>query len=351
MDQFITIESHREPWNKGKLVGQKAPFKLKEIWAIRVRPQLSSFSRNRHGRFRESGVFRHVFENVLRRCMSEGLVGGEGFAVDASVVKADASRARRIPGGEMIDWLEADGSTRAVKEYLDALEENGAPETTPKLLSLTDPAARWTAAPGGPAFFGYSINYLIDLDAAVIVDVEATPAFRTEEVNATRTMIERVEERFEMKPARLVGDAAYGAAPMLNWLVHEKQIEPHVPVLDKTQRDDGTLSRSDFIFDEPHDRYICPKGKYLHTTGRTTVDDTILYRSKNLECASCPLKSQCCPNTPNRKIARSLYETARDVTRAVVCRRLGENRRTIADFALTDMLRRSNRYCRFVGPS
>jgi Transposase DDE domain len=100
-------------------------------------------------------------------------------------------------------------------------------------------------------------------------------------------------------------------------LVHEKQIEPHVPVLDKTQRDDGTLSRSDFIFDEQHDRYICPKGKYLHTTGRTTVDDTILYRSKNLECASCPLKSQCCPNTPNRKIARSLYETARDVTRAV----------------------------------
>jgi hypothetical protein len=187
MDQFITIESHREPWNKGKLVGQKAPFKLKEIWAIRVRPQLSSFSKNRHGRFRESGVFRHVFENVLRRCMSEGLVGGEGFAVDASVVKADASRARRIPGGEMIDWLEADGSTRAVKEYLDALEENGAPETTPKLLSLTDPAARWTAAPGGPAFFGYSINYLIDLDAAVIVDVEATPALRTEEVNATRT--------------------------------------------------------------------------------------------------------------------------------------------------------------------
>jgi hypothetical protein len=119
-------------------------------------PDHSSFSKNRHGRFRESGVFRHVFENVLRRCMSEGLVGGEGFAVDASVVKADASRGRRIPGGEMIDWLEPDGSTRAVKEYLDALDENGPTETTPKLLSLTDPAARWTAAPGGPPFFGIS---------------------------------------------------------------------------------------------------------------------------------------------------------------------------------------------------
>jgi hypothetical protein len=130
--------------------------------------------------------------------------------------------------------------------------------------------------------------------------------------NAAQEQLFYSFQRFAMKPQRLVGDAAYGAAAMLNWLVHERQIEPHVPVLDKTQRDDGTLSCADFIFDEQHDRYICPSGKYLHTTGRTTVDDTRLYRSKNLECASCPLKSQCCPNTPNRKIARSIYETARD---------------------------------------
>jgi transposase len=91
-------------------------------------PDHSTFSKNRHGRFRDSEALRHVFESVLRRCMSEGLVEGEGFAVDASVVKADANRARGVPGTEVIDWRQGDGPSRAVQEYLSALEEaNPAP--------------------------------------------------------------------------------------------------------------------------------------------------------------------------------------------------------------------------------
>jgi hypothetical protein len=99
---------------------------------------------------------------------------------------------------------------------------------------------------GGPAFYAYSTNYLVDVQAGIIVDVEATPTLRTDEVNSARTMLERVEERFDPKPARLIGDMAYGAAPMLGWLVEEKQIAPHIPVWDRTQRDDATLSSSDF---------------------------------------------------------------------------------------------------------
>ena len=85
-------------------------------------PDHSTFSKNRHGRFRDSDTLRHVFESVLRRCMSEGLIGGEGFAVDASVIKADASRARGIDGHEGIDRSQGEASSRAVREYLDALE-------------------------------------------------------------------------------------------------------------------------------------------------------------------------------------------------------------------------------------
>src|SRR6266542_2823644 len=155
-------------------------------------PDHSTFSKNRHGRFRESEAFRHVFETVLRRCMTEGLVGGEGFAIDASVVRADANRARGVPGGEAAEWQSDEISSRAVREYIDALEVANPPEVPPKSVSLTDPAARYTAAPGGPAFYAYSTNYLVDVDAGIIVDVEATPAFRTDEVNATRTMIDRV---------------------------------------------------------------------------------------------------------------------------------------------------------------
>jgi hypothetical protein len=234
-------------------------------------------------------------------------------------VRADASRARRVSGEEFpYGDLDPERATRAVREYLEALDEATSGESTArKSVSLTDPAASWTAAPGGPAFFAYSTNYLVDVKAGIVLDVEATPAHRTKEVDATKKMIERVEERFDVKPKHLIGDMAYGAAPLLGWLVEDKQIQPHVPVWDKAERQDGTLSRSDFQFDGESDRYTCPAGKHLHTTGRPTSDGTILYRSKNLECASCPLKPQCCPNTPQRKIARSIHEASRDVARTL----------------------------------
>lgn len=280
-------------------------------------PDHSSFCKNRHGRFRESGTFRHVFESVIERCITEGLIRGEGFAVDASVVRADANRSRGIAGNEPIDWNNSKLSTRAVREYLFALDASDAPDKAPKSISLSDPAARWTAAPGGPAFFAYSTNYLIDLDAGIIVDVEATPAYRTDEVNAAQTMIERVEERFDMKPQRLVADTAYGIGPLLGWLVEEKHIAPHVPVWDKSERQDGTFSRSDFIFDADHNRYQCPGGKYLRPAWRSQQKNPFRYRASLYDCQECPLKTKCCPNTPIRKIDRSPFEAARDVARKI----------------------------------
>ena len=83
----------------------------------------------------------------------------------------------------------------------------------------------------------------------MIVDVEASRAIRQAEIGAAKTMIDRTEERFGLKPERLAADTAYGAAPMLNWLVEEKGIAPHIPVFDRSKRDDGTFSRSDFRYD------------------------------------------------------------------------------------------------------
>jgi transposase len=169
-------------------------------------PDHSTFSKNRHGRFRESEAFRHVFESVVERCMKEGLVDGEGFAVDASVIKADANRRRSTAREETEDLRDPRHATRAVREYLTALDEQGESGTAPASILPTDPAARWTAV-GGPAFYAYSTNYSVDVEAGIIVDVEAMPAHKTDEIKATRTMIERVEERFDLKPARLIGDS------------------------------------------------------------------------------------------------------------------------------------------------
>lgn len=230
-------------------------------------PDHSTFSKNRHGRFRDNDALRFVFEQVLARCLSEGLVGGEGFATDASVIKADASLQRGMPGAE-VHWDKTTPLTRPVREYLEALDVAEEERTPPKNVSLTDPASQWAAAPGGPAFFAYSTNCLIDTKAGAIVDVEASPAHRTAEVNAMRTMLERTEACIGMKPERLIGDTAYGSATMLEWLVEQQGIEPHVPVWDKSERSDGAFSRSEFAWNEQDNAYGCPGGKELRSNWR-----------------------------------------------------------------------------------
>lgn len=281
-------------------------------------PDHSTFSKNRHGRFRHSDLLRRLFETVLRRCINEGLVGGEGFAVDASLIKADANRQKGIEGEK---GLPPEAAGRAVKEYLAVLDDaafGAASEVTPKFISPADPAARWTGAHGGQAFFAYSTNYLIDVDNAIIVDVEATTAIRQAEVLAARRMIERSMERFDLYPARLIGDSAYGSADMLAWLVHKHGIEPHVTVFDKSARKDGTFSRDDFNYDHEQDIYLCPGGKTLTTTGTLVNDNaTMLYRASKHDCVGCPLKSRCCPNSPARKVPRSIHEGARDMAREI----------------------------------
>ena len=176
-------------------------------------PDHSTFSKNRHGRFRDSDTLRFVFEQVLERCVREGLVGGEGFAIDASLVKADANRQRGVPGATA-DWSNRQSISRPVREYLAALDQSEVEKSTPKNISLTDPAAQWSAA-WGPAFYAYSANYLIDIAAGIVVDVEATPAHKADEINATNKMLERVEDRFDLKPDRLIGDTNYGTAAIL----------------------------------------------------------------------------------------------------------------------------------------
>src|ERR1700694_1830622 len=231
-------------------------------------PDHSAFSRVRNERFREGDVFRRVSERVVEACIAAGLVGGEGFAVDASLIQADANKQRSIAGPDWHKDRNPKSASRAVKEYLATLDDTAwgaASEVVPKFVSPSDPAAQWTGAHKGPAFFAYSDNYLIDVKFGVIVDVEASRAIRQAEVGAAKTMIERTEECFGIKPERLAADTAYGSAANLNWVVNEKKIAPHIPVIDKSKREDGTFSRDDFTFDKEHDIYTCHAGKLLTT--------------------------------------------------------------------------------------
>ena len=280
-------------------------------------PHHSTFSENRLGRFRESDLLRHIFERVVWTAMAMGLVKGEGFAVDASVLEANASRYHGKAPDEL-DWTDKQRQTRAVAEYLAALDETAEPNPdrkAPKVISPSDPSSAWTAKANKRVQFGYGLNYLIDIDEAIIVDVEATPARTYDEVEATKTMIDRTEQCFDLKPKRLAADTAYGTGKFLGWLVKDKKITPHIPVRDKSDRDDGTFSRSDFRWDKRGGHYICPNGKVLRTSGTIHGGRTLLYRASKLDCDVCLLKAKCCPKEPARKIPRDLHEDARDVAR------------------------------------
>jgi transposase len=294
-------------------------------------PDHSVFCRARHERFRESDALRRVFECVVATCIAAGLVGGEAFSVDASLIKADVDKKKRVPGDQPIGWPKVEEASHAVREYLAALDaanrdeesnggdngdtSGGSRRKPPKEVSLTDPQAAWVTRPGINPFFAYDVNYLIDNKFGIIVDAEGTRANRIVEIAVTQTMVDRVERRFDLRPQRLAGDTVYGVARLLKWLV-DRKITPHVPVWDKSGRTDGKFSRADFVFDRERNVYVCPAGKLLTNNGLIDQGRILPYRASMYDCARCELKPRC--TTANaRKVSRDIDEDVRDHVRAL----------------------------------
>ncbi len=210
-------------------------------------------------------------------------------------------------------------------ETLDEEAFGAATPVQPKFTSHSDPASQWTAAHKGPAYFAYSANYMIDTDNAVILDVEASRSVRQAEVGAAGTMIDRITNSFNLHPERLIADTVYGSALMLNWLVEQRGIAPHIPVIDNSGRKDGTFERSDFTYDPADDAYTCLGCKKLRQfrccykvpRSGANKDGTMRYRARKTDCDTCGLKTVCTPKEPQRKILRSIYEPSRDVARNI----------------------------------
>ena len=293
-------------------------------------PDHSVFCRARHERFRESDALRRVFEGVVAMCIAAGFVGGEAFSVDASLIKADVDKMKRVPGDYPIAWPKI---SHAVREYLAALDVarndekgdggdgggssggSGSRSKPPKEVSLTDPQASWVTRPGVNPFFAYDANYLIDNKAGIIIDAEGTRANRTVEIAVTQTMMDRVSRRFDLRPQRLAGDTAYGAVRLLKWLV-DRNIAPHIPVWDKSVRPDGTFSRADFVFDPARNIYTCPGGAELTSTGNIDQGHIVHYRASKNDCSICSLKPKC-TTAVMRKVTRDLDEDVRDHVRTL----------------------------------
>ncbi|WP_321364914.1 IS1182 family transposase [uncultured Celeribacter sp.] len=289
-------------------------------------PDHSTFSRYRHGKFRDSDLLRQVFEATVERCLREDLVSGDGFAVDASLIPADANKTRSIAAGDWNADVARKAGNRAAQEYLETLDNaafGAASPVQPKFVAKSDPAAQWTRADESRPYFAYATNYLIDTKSSVIMDVEATRAIRQAEVGASRTMLDRTEKRFGIRPDWIAADTAYGNAENLGWLVEQRGIIPFIPVIDKSERTDGTWSRSDFEWDEKNDQYICPEGQALKQFRRNYSDPNRgqatggrkKYRALKATCQVCPSKDICCPKAEARYVTREPHEEAREFAR------------------------------------
>jgi transposase len=282
-------------------------------------PDQSTFSKNRHGRFRESGIFRNIFEEVVRRCMEAGLVGGESMSVDGSLVMADANRDRRVPGTTPPEeWQDPNAVAHPVREYLEALDreagnEGDEPKSfVPKYLSETDPAAAWSVK-AGAGVFGYETNYLVDAAEGIIVEVEAKPARLSQEIIAAKIMVERAENCFALKPKRLAADTTYGTGPFLTWLI-DRQVEPHIPV--RSGPTNGKLPREHFTFDARENCFVCPEGHRLTYRGKHNDAYSDVYYASPLDCRLCPRKAEC-TSGPARRVLRHWDEEVRETVKAL----------------------------------
>ena len=283
-------------------------------------PDHSTFSKNRHGRFRDSGIFLEVFEEIVRRCLAAGLVEGKRLTVDGTVVAANASPQR---GAKPEQLEEVAKISRTVREYLaEVAQENpvSEPEENPpahnsvaaRYISTTDPDACW-AGKWGLAVPSYYDHYLIDNASCIILRVEATRARFRQETLAARRMLTQVKERFGVCPESLGADKAYGSGEFLAWLL-ERNIQPHIPVIDRRHQTHRRFTRDQFQYDPVENVFRCPQGQTLRFQGVTREHQGYIYRTTESQCRGCPVKKRCTP-APFRKIFVHWHEPARQVAR------------------------------------
>jgi transposase len=279
-------------------------------------PDHSTFSKNRHGRFRQSGMFREMFEEIVRRCLEAGLVEGQNLAVDGTLVGANASQQSRVPREHL---AEVALGSRTVQQYLAELEQQNpvadSEEPAPSgPVSTTDPDAAWTAAKSGPALLAYYDNYLIDTHSRVILAVEATPARFRQETLAARRMLERVK-KLGLRPECLGADKAYGSGEFLAWLL-TRDIQPHIPVIDRRHQTGGHFTRDQFRYEPSENTYYCPEGKPLRYSRSKRRGQGYMYCSTAAQCQGCAQKQRCTA-APFRNLVIHWHEPAREVVRAL----------------------------------
>ena len=265
-------------------------------------PDHSTFSKNRHGRFAPTQLFRELFYDVVRQAMARGLVGGKHLTVDATTVAADASLESMeplvVPMSPQQYVEQLDQSNPPAAEAKAPAAEDGGETPRAKLSndthrSRSDPEARLLAKPFQKTQLAYSANVLMDNRQRVIVDVEVTEPNLHQEGQAAGQMLERSRRRLGLEPQTLGGDKAYGYGAAVRRIC-EAGVTPHVPAAATGQWNaQGIFGKERFAYDRERDELVCPAGKRLVQRTRHAHNRQTEYAAKVKDCRDCPLKAQC----------------------------------------------------------
>lgn len=291
-------------------------------------PDHSTFSKNRHGRFKESRIYQQIFDQIVQQCIEKGLVSGKHLTVDSTLVKANASFKNLEPivvslkPGEYIDQVEKQNPVvEEEPEHDEPWEPKGDyPQRGGKVSNQThrssvDPDSRIARKSNfSETYLGHGVSYVMDNKSRIILGADHNLPNRNADAETAVRLIARLKWAYNLSPRTLGADKGYATGLFLHWL-REQEVLPHVPIMDARSRNEkGIYPIEQFHYDAEKDQFTCPQGKTLRYWGIHKHSKQYAYRASSKDCGQCPVKEQC-TRANYRSLSYHIYEDDIDLAR------------------------------------
>ncbi len=292
-------------------------------------PDHSTFSKNRHGRFKENGIYQEMFDAIVRQCIEQGLVTGKHLTVDSTLVRANASLrsmepiVMKLKPKEYMDQVERENPVKEEKgeKKSDEPWQPRFPGQQGKLSNQThrskvDPDARLARkSEFAKTELGYNVSYVMDNKSRIVVGAERNLPNRRADCHTALNLLRRSKWVYKLRAQSLGADKGYATGEFVHRLLTEEKVLPHIPIMDtRAQHERGIYPLEYFRYDAEHNHFICPQGKVLRYWGVHRHSRQHMYRASPTDCGSCPVKRECTRST-YRSLSYHIYEPSIEVSR------------------------------------
>jgi transposase len=292
-------------------------------------PDHSTFSKNRHGRFKQSGIYQQIFDQIVHQCIEKCLVKGDHLTVDSTLVKANASFKNLEPivvslkPEQYIEKVDKENPVSEkpesehpeVWEPKDDFAHSGVKISNKTHRSRIDPDSRIARKSNfSETYLGHGVTYVMDNKSRVIVGADRNLPNRNADAKTAVELVGRLKWNYHLTPRTLGADKGYATGVFVHWLL-EQNVQPHVPIMDSRSRNDkGIYSIEQFQYQDDKDEFICPQGKTLRYWGIQQHSKQHAYRASPSDCRQCPVKAQC-TRASYRSLSYHIYESSIEIAR------------------------------------